>query len=130
MSTSYTAKGDEQGKALLPYLISNFFLSQNGTDTPEFSFTNQDDLKLISGGGVINRLGIGVYSITKEGAFPQNKTINNTIYSNPNSQNVITQSQRLNDNTIELYVLAAFDSSAVDISDIAFELPFQVQVYK
>jgi hypothetical protein len=34
MTTTYTAKGDEQGNALLPYKVYKALLTQSGTDAP------------------------------------------------------------------------------------------------
>lgn len=89
-----------------PVLLCRGFLTQSGTNDPVFtSIVNTLE-------GVWARTAVGTYTLTKTGAFVQNKTIpNDDIYTDQDGN--LFKINRTNENTMTLLTYAAADTDVL-----------------
>lgn len=89
-----------------PTLICKGFLTQSGVNDPVF-VSIVDTL-----GGVWARTGVGTYTLTKTGAFVENKTIpNDDVYTDQNG--VLFKINRTNENIMTLLTYSSADNEVL-----------------
>jgi hypothetical protein len=103
LEVSHNANGTIKNS---PLLICKGFLSQTGTSDPVFtSIINTLD-------GVWARTAVGTYTLTKTGAFVQNKTIpEEDIYTDQNGN--LFKINRTNENIMTLLTYASSDTTTL-----------------
>lgn len=118
MSTSYTAKGDEQGNVLKPYKVYTALLTQSGTNAPIATV-----LENTLGGDIVwSRDDIGVYYGTLVGAFTENKTILFTTVSDRTLDRTNLFATRIDNNIVQITSFLPTDGNYDGLINDAIEI--------
>jgi hypothetical protein len=122
MTTTYTAKGNEEGNALLPYKVYKALLTQSGTDAPVATVL-QNTLNLTPS---FRYDSPGFYLMEfPEGTFEEGKTIvliqNNTIFGKCFTSCYVAAN--------DFIVIRTFDDSFTDVDGKLYKTSILIEVY-